>query len=141
MVSDHSDICFAVNCHSSVGFLQADAIGVQLVREAIEVERGTWNFHVAGNSLKFCRWVTDTYRTPCRYLPNLYHVDAPPSRRLLFSGNHLRIGAFAATRPLKNFMSAAGAAVEVAARLHANLELWVSATARRATAGSSKPST
>jgi hypothetical protein len=128
MVGEHSDIRFAVNCHSNVGFLQADANGVRLVREAMEVERGTWNFHVAGNSLKFCRWVTDTYRTPCQYLPNLYYLDAaPPPRRPLFSGSNLRIGAFGATRPLKNFMSAAGAAVEVAAQLHANLELWVSA--------------
>jgi hypothetical protein len=45
------------------------------------------------------------------------YLDAPPPRRPLFSGNHLRIGAFGATRPLKNFMSAAGAAVEVAAAL------------------------
>jgi hypothetical protein len=128
MVAEHSDIRFAVNCHSNVGFLQADANGVRLVREAMEIERGTWNFHVAGNSLKFCRWVTDTYRTPCRYLPNLYYLDAAPApRRPLFSGSSLRIGAFGATRPLKNFMSAAGAAVEVAAQLHASLELWVSA--------------
>lgn len=98
MVAEHSDIRFAVNCHSNVGFLQADASGVRLVREAMEGERGTWNFHVAGNSLKFCRWVTDAYRTPCRYLPNLYYLDGPPPRRPLFSGNHLRIGAFGATR-------------------------------------------
>jgi hypothetical protein len=44
----------------------------------------------------------------------------------MFRGGCLRIGAFGATRPLKNFMSAAGAAVEVAAQLHADLELWVS---------------
>ncbi|HEY7392028.1 MAG TPA: hypothetical protein VH640_26155 [Bryobacteraceae bacterium] len=124
----YPDIRFAVNCHSNVGFLQADANGVKLVREAMELERGVWNFHVAGNSAKFCRWVTDTYCTPCQYLPNLYYLEpVPPPRRPLFSGQHLRIGAFGATRPLKNFMSAAGAAVEVAAQLHSELELWVSA--------------
>jgi hypothetical protein len=128
ILHQHSDTHFAVNCHSNVGFLQADANGVKLVREAMEIERGAWNFSVAGNSLKFCRWVTDTYRTPCQYLPNLYYLDSvPPQRRPLFCGNNLRIGAFGATRPLKNFMSAAGAAVEVAAQLHAELELWVSA--------------
>ncbi|HLI83127.1 MAG TPA: hypothetical protein VKV17_04370 [Bryobacteraceae bacterium] len=122
------DIRFAVNCHSNVGFLQADSNGVKLVREAMELECGVWNFHVAGNSAKFCRWVRDTYRTPCQYLPNLYYLEpAPAPRRPLFSGECLRIGAFGATRPLKNFMSAAGAAIEVAAQLHAQLELWVSA--------------
>jgi len=128
IVQRHTDVHFAVNCHSNVGFLHADANGVKLVREAMDVERGTWNFHVAGNSLKFCRWVADTYRTPCQFLPNLYYLDPVPlPRRPIFSGGLLRIGAFGATRPLKNFMSAAGAAVEVAAQLHAELELWVSA--------------
>jgi hypothetical protein len=124
----HSDVCFAVNCHSNVGFLQADANGVKLIREAMEIERGAWNFRVAGNSRKFCRWLCDTYRTPCQYLPNLYYLDGnPPPHHPLFSSGALRIGAFGATRPLKNFMSAAGAAIEVAAQLHTQLELWVSA--------------
>src|ERR1700675_3012710 len=45
IVSHHPNIQFAVNCHSNVGFLQADPSGVRLVREAMEIERGTWNFH------------------------------------------------------------------------------------------------
>jgi hypothetical protein len=44
LVTEYPDVRFAVNCHSNVGFLQADANGVKLVREAMEVERGTWNF-------------------------------------------------------------------------------------------------
>lgn len=127
MTSDFPDIQFAVNCHSNVGFLQADTNGVRLVREAMEIERGTWNFRVAGNSRKFCRWVRDAYSVPCTYLPNLYHLNSShPPCRPLYSGGTLRIGAFGATRPLKNFMSAAGAAVEIAARLRVNLELWIS---------------
>jgi hypothetical protein len=51
------EIRFAVNCHSNVGFLQADAQGVKLVREAMELETGSHNFHLAGNSSKFCRWI------------------------------------------------------------------------------------
>src|ERR1700760_1325054 len=37
---------FGVNCHSNVGFLQADANGVKLVREAMEIETGSHNFHL-----------------------------------------------------------------------------------------------
>jgi len=37
----------------------------------------------------------------------------------------LRIGIFGATRPLKNFMSAAGAALEIGQSLRADLELWM----------------
>ena len=127
MTGDFPNIRFAVNCHSNVGFLQADTYGVKLVREAMEIERSTWNFHVAGNSRKFCRWVRDAYEVPCMYLPNLYHLDSDrvPARPLYQSGT-LRIGAFGATRPLKNFMSAAAAALEIASRLRTDLELWVS---------------
>ena len=128
MVTQYPNIKFAVNCHSNVGFLQADANGVKLVREAMEIERGTWNFHVAGNSSKFCNWLSSAYQAPCTYLPNLYHLDqAAPISRPLFGGGTLRIGAFGATRPLKNFMSAAGAAIDIATQLKADLELWLSA--------------
>ncbi|MGH9831038.1 MAG: hypothetical protein ACREDR_48155, partial [Blastocatellia bacterium] len=107
LVGSFTNIIFAVNCHSNVGFLQADSNGIRRVRESLEIERGVWNFHAAGNSGKYCRWVTDTYQAPCSYLPNLYYLDhtAAPNRPL-FHGGTLRIGAFGATRPLKNFMSA-----------------------------------
>jgi hypothetical protein len=48
-------------------------------------------------------------------------------RQTNWRGGSLRIGAFGATRPLKNLMSAAGAALEIARNLRAPLELWLSA--------------
>src|ERR1700684_2391635 len=42
-------IRFAVNCHSNVGFLQADSNGVRLIRDAMDVELASHNFHLAGN--------------------------------------------------------------------------------------------
>jgi hypothetical protein len=128
LVNHYPDVTFAVNCHSNVGFLQADSNGVKLFREAMELETGTFNFRAAGNSKKFCKWVTAAFGAPCTHLPNLYYLD--PARRLtppLWRGGVLRIGAFGATRPLKNFMSAAGAALHIARDLKADLELWVSA--------------
>lgn len=128
LAAAHSNTRFAMNCHSNVGFLQADSNGVRLVREAMEVEAGTHNFHLAGNSLKFCLWIRSAYSRPCTYLPNLYYLEADHLPwRPLYSGATLRIGAFGATRPLKNFMSAAGAALEISRRYKTNLELWVSA--------------
>src|SRR5579862_7199663 len=41
----------AMNCHSNVGFLQADSNGVALVRDAMDIEAATPNFHLAGNCL------------------------------------------------------------------------------------------
>ena len=120
---------FAVNCHSNVGFLQADSNGVRLVREAMEVEMAAHNFHLAGNSAKFCKWVRSAYYAAL-HLPAEPVLSWKPTSlpwRPLYTGGTLRIGAFGATRPLKNFMSAAGAALEITHRYKANLELWLSA--------------
>ena len=128
LLADHSETRFAVNCHSNVGFLQADANGVRLVREAMDLETCSHNFHLAGNSQKFCKWVRSAYSRPCTYIPNLYYLerDCAPIRPLFRAGT-LRIGAFGATRPLKNIMSAAGAAAHISRSLKADLELWLSA--------------
>ncbi len=120
------DTHFAVNCHSNVGFLQADRNGVKLMREVMELEMGTANVHMAGNSRRFCDWVKSAFGVPCAYLPNLYYLDGCPVRQLPWRGGTLRIGVFGATRPLKNLMSAAGAALEMARRLRSPLELWLS---------------
>ncbi|HYZ86923.1 MAG TPA: glycosyltransferase [Bryobacteraceae bacterium] len=128
LVTDHPGTRFAVNCHSNVGFLQADSNGVKLVREAMEIERSTPNFHLAGNSRKFCQWVQRAYMTPCTWLPNLYYLDQMTNpHRPVWTGGTLRMGAFGATRPLKNFMSAAGAALEIAQQLRCDTEIWLSA--------------
>ncbi len=123
---DHPDIQFAVVCHSNVGFLQADANGVRLFGEGMEVERGSHNFHMAGNSRKFVEWAQGTFEVPCAFLPNLYFLDSHvPVNRPIFRGGLLRIGAFGATRALKNLMSAAGAALAISRDFDVDLELWV----------------
>jgi hypothetical protein len=127
LAGEFTDTQFAVNCHSNVGFLQADRNGVKLLRETIEVEMGTHNVHVAGNSRRFCDWVRSAFGVPCAYLPNLYYLDARPNPHRAFTAGTLRVGAFGATRALKNLMSAAGAAVEIARNFRVPLELWLSA--------------
>ena len=118
---------FAVNCHSNLGFLQADPNAVRLVREGADLERTTWNFRVAANNQRLAKWLTDAYGVPATWLPNLYHLDkAAQVRREPFPGGTLRIGAFGATRPLKNLMTAAGAAVQISSKLRTDTELWMS---------------
>lgn len=125
---DFPETHFSINCHSNVGFLQADRNGVKLVREMMELEMGTHNVHLAGNSRRFCRWVEEAFGAPCVFLPNLYWIeDGFTARNTSFCGDVLRIGAFGATRPLKNLMSAAGAALEISRNLRVPLELWLSA--------------
>lgn len=123
----HPQTHFTVCCHSNVGFLQADRNGVKLLRDVIDLELGTHNVHLAGNCRRFCDWVNAAFNAPCAYLPNLYYLDenaaAQPSR---YNGGTLRIGAFGAQRPLKNFMSAAAAALQIAKELQVPLEFWMS---------------
>ena len=126
--NDFPDTQFSVNCHSNVGFLQADRNGVKLVREVMELEAGSANIHLAGNSRRFCEWTRFAFGAPCAYLPNLYYLNNEPvPHPRPFCGGTLKIGVFGATRPLKNMMSAAGAALEISRSLRSPLELWVSA--------------
>lgn len=126
--NDFPDTHFSVNCHSNVGFLQADRNGIKLVREMMELEAGTTNIHLAGNSRRFCDWIRFAFSAPCAYLPNLYYLhDEPIPLPRPFCGGTIKIGVFGATRPLKNMMSAAGAALEIARSLRSPLELWLSA--------------
>lgn len=128
MVAGFPNTQFAVNCHSNLGFLQADPNAVRLVREGTDLERTNWNFRVAANNRRLATWLTDAYGVPSTWLPNLYYLDhCARIPRAPFSGGTLRVGAFGATRPLKNFMTAAGAAVQIAAALRTDAELWMSA--------------
>jgi len=127
LCADFPDTHFAVNCHSNLGFLQADPNAMRLMREGIELQRCTWNFRIAANSERLTRWVELAYSAPCQHLPNMYFLDGIEPKRERYSAGTLRIGAFGATRPLKNLMTAAGAALQIANGLRADLEFWISA--------------
>jgi glycosyltransferase involved in cell wall biosynthesis len=60
-------------------------------------------------------------------LPNLYCLaETFPHHNRRWQGGALRLGLFGANRPLKNFLSSAAAAVEMARRLHVPIELLLS---------------
>jgi hypothetical protein len=119
-------IRWSVCYHSNVGFLQADAYAVKLLREQIRLERNVENFNIAGNCKKLVNAVNQGLRAPCQHLPNLYapNLDHWEPRR--YTGGVLRMGIFSATRQLKNILTAAWAAVIVAQRLQAESEVWIS---------------
>jgi hypothetical protein len=127
LCADYPETRFAVNCHSNLGFLQADPSAMRLVREGLELGRCTWNFQIAANCERLGRWVESAYGSPCLRLPNMYHLEnRTHPKRELYKGGTLRIGAFGATRALKNLLTAAGAAVEIANARRADLEFWIS---------------
>jgi hypothetical protein len=121
------DTEIVVNLHSNVGFLAADTNGVALTRQYIDLEQANLNFRISANSRKGTRWVRAAYQCPCLWLPNLYAIDSSVIiNRPIWKSGVLRIGAFGATRPLKNLMTAAGAALELTNQLKAQAEFWIS---------------
>jgi hypothetical protein len=126
LCSEFTETQFAVTCHSNLGFLQADPSAMRMVREGLELRRTSWNFRMAGNCERFANWVPAAYGIPCAYLPNMYHLDESRQKRERYTGGTLRIGAFGATRVLKNLMTSAGAALQIANGKRADLEFWVS---------------
>lgn len=124
----HPDVQFSVVSHSNVGFLQADSNGIRLIKEGIQLEGSTSNFHIGGNSQRFCSWVENAFGEPATYLPNMYylhHRHGEQKRLWRDVGGTLRIGIFGAARSLKNMLSSVGAAMEMSYDLGAQTEIWI----------------
>lgn len=128
LTTTYPNIDFAVVSHSNVGFLMADPNGIKLLRQGLELQIGTHNFTVAGNSKKFVDAWGAMYGVPIKYLPNLYdtHALRHVGHRLPWHrGERLRIGVFGATRPLKNMVTAVAAAVELGNLMRTDVEVFV----------------
>jgi hypothetical protein len=123
-------IHFSIVFHSNVGFLGVDNWSQGVLAEEIALEKRIRNFRVAGNSSKFCSAVNQAFRAPCSLLPNLYFLHGSIERiraQWQHSDGPLRIGAFGATRILKNLPTAAWAARIIGNELNTPVEFWVSA--------------
>jgi glycosyltransferase involved in cell wall biosynthesis len=127
MAGEFREVVFVVVSHSSVGFLAADPHAIRLLREAADLQLQTHNVFVGGNSSKFTDWATVAWGVNIVWLPNLYCLDETfPQHDRHWQGGPLRLGLFGANRPLKNHLSGAAAAVELARRLRVPVELLVS---------------
>lgn len=128
LIENFKDIQFVILSHSNVGFLQADPWGVFLLRQYHKLAEKHDNLKVGGNSERFVDWMLKAYSKDTVFLPNLYPVDDEPIEKPVWDGvSTIKIGAFGAIRPEKNFMTAAAAAVAIQNGLGANVELHMSA--------------
>lgn len=127
LVHQRMDIHFAILVHSNIAFLQVEPKGIQLLRQAVDLELASvGNFNVAANSRSGVRGMMDAWECPAVYLPNLYFLDDTARlQRPKWSGGTLRIGAFGALRPLKNPTGSAFAALAIASNLGTNLEFTI----------------
>jgi hypothetical protein len=124
LIESYPLIQFAVLSHSNVGFLQADPDGVWNLRHYLDIAEEHDNFRVGGNSYKFVEWLKSAYGGNPVLLPNLYPDLLSHHGR--WEGDVLKIGAFGAMRPYKNFMTAAGAAVVIQRSLGVPVEFHMS---------------
>jgi len=123
----HPEISIAMILHSNIGFLSADANAFAILRDGLNLARSTHNFEIGGNTRRFTAWLDRTYRTRSLLLPNLYDCDSfAPHVRAYQRGDALRIGCFGAARVLKNIVTGAAAALQIASELGAELEFFVS---------------
>lgn len=112
--------------HSGMAYLSIDKFGIRNIRDVAELQNSHHNIRVAGNNQRFTRWLHGAFGAPELYLPNLYDVStfvSPVIERRDY--DPLRIGSFGASRPWKNQLTAAEAAVEMSRRMMANLEFYV----------------
>jgi hypothetical protein len=121
-------IHFVILSHSNVGFLQADFEGVRLIRKYVELSGAFTNLSVGGNSEKFVHWLRRAFHKDAVLLPNLYPLERKHMKPLpyLDGVTPIKIGAFGAVRPQKNFMTAAGAAVIIHKHLRVPVEFHMS---------------
>lgn len=127
LIEGFPNINFVIESHSNVGFLQADPQGVALLRETLKLSEIYPNIKVGGNSHKFVDWMKLVYGDDVVYLPNLYPICSDRLEPRHKAGP-LRIGLFGAIRPLKNFMTAAAAALAIHAEMRVPVELHMSAS-------------
>jgi hypothetical protein len=118
---------FSVTSHSNVAFLQVEHRAILLIRDAINLEETTTNFKLCGNSDRFISYIKAAYGAMATELPNLYFLNEIQSapRYTPWRGGTLRIGIFGAMRLLKNFNTAAAAALQISRELKAQTEIWI----------------
>lgn len=128
LVIEFPKIVFALNCHSGVGFLQAEPPAIDLVRQAIDLQIGTPNFFASSNNMRLCNALQAMYGHPITYLPNLYFTHGHENfHRPLWNGGVLKIGIFGSARIYKNMSTAVAAAVELASKMKCHAEIWMNA--------------
>ncbi len=117
---------FSITCHSNIAFLQAEPNAIRLVREAIDLETGLPNFHMAANNIRLARALERMYGRPITYLPNLYWTHGKePIHRPSWNGGLLKIGCFGSLRIYKNFSTAIAASIELTNQLKCESEIWI----------------
>jgi len=128
LVKNFSAKRFTVTYHSNLGFLSVDRFAARSIPKFLELEKECPNFQVSGNSPELAAAITGATGSTFLHLPNLYHLPhvVRRQRQRWQPGLDLNIGLFGAARVLKNWLTAAVAAMIVERRLGGNVALHLS---------------
>jgi glycosyltransferase involved in cell wall biosynthesis len=121
-----TDIEFVQLNHSGLAYISINGNAFKVIRDLINLEMATHNFLVAGNNTRYTSWIGSAFGKEALYLPNLYDTESyvnPIRTRSDF--DPVRIGSFGESRPWKNQLIAAEAALALGRRLGVRLELYV----------------
>jgi glycosyltransferase involved in cell wall biosynthesis len=119
------NVTFVQLNHSGCAYLSIDKYGIRNIRDVAGLAEQFHNIKVAANNDRVAKFIS-ALGTECLLLPNLYDPESfiyPATPQRL--GNTVRIGSFGASRPWKNQLTAAEAAVMLAKALGCKLELYV----------------
>lgn len=118
---------FALIYHSNLGFLSVDRFAARSLAAFLKTEAGHLNFRAASNSEKLCAAMTGVTGQSFLWLPNVYHLPHVNRRQRTpwRAPMPLHVGLFGAARVLKNWLSAAAAAMIMARQTGVDLSLHV----------------
>lgn len=126
LADEFPHVHFLARCHSQLAFLQVEPGALKLIDDYLQLQAWHPSFRFAANSERYCNFVGNGYGAKCLWLPNLYPLAAhPPVPRAAHGDRVLKIGSFGAMRLMKNHLTAAGAAMEMAHGLSRELEFHV----------------
>ena len=126
LITTFKDVKFARTSHSNFGFLAAEPPAIKLLRGYKELQDKYPNFTVAGNCDRFTHAWGRMYNTHVLYLPNLYNLEGAKSLPAVRIDDTLRIGIFGSIRPLKNFVSAVAACIDISTRVNKKVDIYLS---------------
>jgi hypothetical protein len=126
MALEFPDTSFVQLNHSGCAYLSIDKNGIRNIREACAYQEMVHNLRVASNNPRVATFINAFGSVKTLLLPNLYDTDSfvhPYTPAKL--GDTLRIGSFGASRPWKNQLCAAEAAVMLGRSMGCNVELYI----------------
>jgi glycosyltransferase involved in cell wall biosynthesis len=127
MALEFPDISFVQLNHSGCAYLSIDKNGIRNIGQAASYQEMVHNLRVGTNNPRVGSFINGAFGSvQSLLLPNLYDTDSfvQPFTPQKLAGT-LRIGSFGASRPWKNQLTAAEAAVMLGRSMGVEVELYV----------------